>query len=106
VISQERERRDWRDTTSGSRPHNTAEAAHGQSTALQKEVGGRAPDGVRRTWAPRGQTPVLRHTLNDWQRVSIAAALAFRWDGRRVRLYFQIRPTLKGAQTRVHAAAW
>jgi hypothetical protein len=48
---------------------------------------------VRRTWAPRGQTPVLRHTLNDWQRVSVAAVLAFRWDGRRVRLYFQTRPT-------------
>jgi transposase len=48
---------------------------------------------VRRTWAPRGQTPVLTHTLNDWQRVSVAAVLAFRWDGRRVRLYFQTRAT-------------
>ena len=48
---------------------------------------------VRRTWAPRGQTPVLRHTLNDWQRISVAAVLAFRWDGRRVRLYFQTRPS-------------
>jgi hypothetical protein len=48
---------------------------------------------VRRTWAPRGHTPVLTHTLNHWQRVSVAATLAFRWDGRRVRLYFQTRPT-------------
>jgi hypothetical protein len=31
--------------------------------------------------------------LNHWQRVSVAATLAFRWDGRRVRLYFQTRPT-------------
>jgi hypothetical protein len=48
---------------------------------------------VRRTWAPRGQTPILTHTLNHWQRVSVAATLAFRWDGRRARLYFQTRST-------------
>lgn len=47
---------------------------------------------VRRTWAPRGQTPCLRHTGANWKRLSIAAALAFRWDGRRSRLYFQTRP--------------
>lgn len=47
---------------------------------------------VRRTWAPRGQTPVLIHPLNNWKRLSIAAALAFRWDGRRARLFFQTRP--------------
>jgi transposase len=47
---------------------------------------------VRRTWAPRGQTPVLQHTGSNWQRLSIAAALAFRWDGRRTRLYFQTQP--------------
>lgn len=48
---------------------------------------------VRRTWAPRGQTPLLRHTGSNWQRLSIAAALAFRWDGRRTRLYFQTQPS-------------
>jgi transposase len=47
---------------------------------------------VRRTWAPRGQTPVLRHVVNHWRRLSVAAALAFRWDGRHTRLYFQTRP--------------
>ena len=46
---------------------------------------------VRRTWAPRGQTPILRHAFN-WKRLSVAAALAFRWDGRHTRLYFQTRP--------------
>src|SRR5262245_23051647 len=35
---------------------------------------------VRRTWAPRGETPVLTHPFN-WQRLSVAVALAFRWDG-------------------------
>src|SRR3989442_4266187 len=47
---------------------------------------------VRRTWAPRGHPPVLTHTGANWTRLSIAAALAFRWDGRRQRCYFQTRP--------------
>jgi transposase len=45
---------------------------------------------VRRTWAPRGETPVLTHPFN-WQRLSVAVALAFRCDGRRPRLFFQTR---------------
>lgn len=47
---------------------------------------------VRRTWAPRGQTPVLIHTGANWKRLSVAGALAFRWDGRRTRFYFHTRP--------------
>lgn len=47
---------------------------------------------VRRTWAPRGCSPVLIHTGANWKRLSVAAGLAFRWDGRRPRLYFQTRP--------------
>lgn len=47
---------------------------------------------VRRTWAPRGHPPVLTHSAGHWSRLSIAAALAFRWDGRRRRCYFQTRP--------------
>jgi transposase len=46
---------------------------------------------VRRTWAPRGETPVLTHPFRHWERLSVAAALAFRWDGRRCRLFFQTR---------------
>src|SRR5438477_7387129 len=44
---------------------------------------------VRRTWAPRGQTPVLIHTGGHWKRLSVAGALAFRWDGCRMRFFFQ-----------------
>ena len=47
---------------------------------------------VRRTGAPRGQTPVLTATGANWQRLSVAGALAFRWDARRTRFYFQTRP--------------
>jgi transposase len=47
---------------------------------------------VRRTWAPRGETPILTHVGGHWTRLSIAGALAFRWDGRRSRFFFQTRP--------------
>jgi hypothetical protein len=46
---------------------------------------------VRRTWAPRGETPILTHTGGNWKRLSIAGALAFRWDGRRTRFFFHTR---------------
>ena len=45
---------------------------------------------VRRTWAPKGETPVLIHAFN-WKKMSISAVLAYRWDGKRSRLYFQMR---------------
>jgi transposase len=46
---------------------------------------------VRRTWAPRGQTPQLVHGFN-WQKMSLCAALVYRHDGRRARLFFQMKP--------------
>jgi transposase len=46
---------------------------------------------IRRTWAPRGQTPVVTHPYR-WNKVSVAGALAYRWDGRRCRLFFTIKP--------------
>ena len=59
--------------------------------AFEDESGVSERPAVRRTWAPRGETPVLTHAFN-WKHLSVATALAFRWDGRRSRLYFQIRP--------------
>jgi transposase len=44
---------------------------------------------VRRTWAPRGQTPVLNHPFN-WKKLSICSAIGYRWDARRCRLFFRI----------------
>jgi transposase len=35
-------------------------------------------------------TPVLRHPYN-WNKVSVAGALGYRWDARRCRLCFQLR---------------
>jgi len=46
---------------------------------------------VRATWAPRGETPVLRHRFN-WKRLSMAAALAYAHDRSEARIVFQTRP--------------
>jgi transposase len=45
---------------------------------------------VRRTWAPKGKTPVVV-TPYRWKKMSVAAGLAYRWDGRRTRLLFQTK---------------
>ncbi len=57
---------------------------------FQDESGVSQRPSVRRTWAPKGQTPVLIHAFN-WAKLSICAALGYRWDGRRSRLFFQTR---------------
>lgn len=46
---------------------------------------------MRRTWAPRGQTPVVVHSCS-WDKLSISGALAYRWDGKRSRVYFDVTP--------------
>jgi hypothetical protein len=40
---------------------------------------------VRRTWSPRGRTPVLRHRFG-WKKASMATALGYRPDGTAARL--------------------
>lgn len=45
---------------------------------------------MRATWAPKGQTPVLRHRFS-WARLSMSGALAFRPDGSEAALVFQIK---------------
>ena len=56
---------------------------------------------IRRTWAPKGRTPVLTHPYN-WNKVSVAAALAYRWDGRRCRLYFRLKKDNFNAASLIH----
>jgi transposase len=58
---------------------------------FQDESGISQRPSVRRTWAPRGHTPVLVHAFN-WKKMSLSAALAYRWDGQRARLFFQMKP--------------
>jgi hypothetical protein len=57
---------------------------------FQDESGVSQRPSIRRTWAPKGETPVLIHAFN-WSSISICAALGYRWDGRRSRLFFQTR---------------
>jgi transposase len=49
---------------------------------------------VRRTWAPRGHTPVLRHRWRRWAKLSMAAMCCYRRDrgGARARLAFHLQP--------------
>lgn len=58
---------------------------------FQDESGVSERPPVRRTWAPQGETPVLIHAFN-WKKLSICAALGYRWDGLRCRLWFQTKP--------------
>jgi hypothetical protein len=48
---------------------------------------------VRRTWSPRGKTPILRdrHTV-AWRRACMAAALGYHPDRTRARLCFHLQP--------------
>ena len=46
---------------------------------------------VRRTWALRGVTPVLRH-LFKWKRLNMAAALCYGSHGGGARLAFHAQP--------------
>ena len=46
---------------------------------------------MKATWAPRGETPILRHHF-AWTRLSMSAALAFRPDRSEAALVFQIKP--------------
>jgi hypothetical protein len=45
---------------------------------------------VRRTWSPRGQTPLLRHRFG-WKKASMAAALGYWPDGSAARLCFHLQ---------------
>jgi transposase len=56
---------------------------------FQDESGVSQRPPLRRTWAPKGETPVVVHSYN-WKKISICAAIAYRWDGKRTRLYFQM----------------
>ena len=46
---------------------------------------------VRRTWAPRGCTPVLRHRMRGRKRISMAGVCCYRPDASDARLAFHLR---------------
>ncbi len=57
---------------------------------FQDESGVSQRPSIRRTWAPKGKTPILIHAFN-WSKMSICAAIGYRWDGSRSRVFFQTR---------------
>jgi transposase len=46
---------------------------------------------VRRTWAPKGQTPILRHRMRGRKRISMAGVCCYRPDATDARLAFHLR---------------
>jgi hypothetical protein len=59
---------------------------------FQDESGFSLLPSVRATWAPRGETPVLRHHLNTCKRLSMSAAVCFRPDASDAALVFAMQP--------------
>jgi transposase len=59
---------------------------------FQDETGFTQQPSVRRSSAPRGQTPILKSRGNHWTKTSVAAALGFRWDGKQTRLMARTKP--------------
>jgi transposase len=53
---------------------------------------------VRRTWAPKGHTPVLRHRFRRWQRISMAGLCCYGPDRSRARLAFHAQPAAYTAE--------
>jgi len=53
---------------------------------------------VRRTWAPKGHTPVLHHKFN-WKRASLAGICCYHPDGRDARLLLHVQPGAYDTQT-------
>lgn len=45
---------------------------------------------IRRTWAPRGITPVLRAKCRSWKRASAIGALGYRVDRPRARVFLKL----------------
>jgi len=71
-------------------PEKTARRQHAL-IVFEDESGISLLPSVRATWAPKGQTPVLRHRFG-WKRLSLAAALVFESDASDAHLVFQLRP--------------
>jgi transposase len=58
---------------------------------LLDESGQSEKPSVRRTWALRGRTPILKHAFN-WKRVAMSGALAVSPDRKRIRLFLSTKP--------------
>jgi transposase len=68
-------------------------ARHGATIVFIDESGFSERPAVRRTWAPRGQTPVLTHRFRSWNNLSVIGALAYRTRSpQRARVFLMTHP--------------
>jgi transposase len=66
---------------------------------LEDESGFSLVSPLKRSWAPRGQTPAIRTSLQHHQRLNLLGALLVRADGRRIKLATRsYRHSLRGEQ--------
>jgi transposase len=79
-------------------PHQGGALKRGAWLCFLDESGVSLRPPVRRTWAPRGQTPLLRHR-GHWKRASMAGICCYRPDGSRARLCFHTQPDSYNGQT-------
>jgi len=56
---------------------------------------------VRRTWAPRGQTPILRHRARRHRKLSVIGALSISPQRRRLGWYLAFHPDLSVRQHQI-----
>ena len=63
----------------------------GATVVFVDETGFSQRPSLRRSWAPEGQTPVLREHFN-WKRLSVIGAVAWRPDEPTTRLFLSPRP--------------
>ena len=68
-------------------------ARRGATIVFVDESGFSERPAVRRTWAPRGQTPVLTHRFRSWSNLSVIGALAYGVRSpRRSRVFLMTHP--------------
>jgi transposase len=72
-------------------PHQKGALKQGAWICVVDESGAALTPPVRRTWAPRGKTPVLRHRMRGRKRLSMAGVCCWRPDGTDARLALHLR---------------
>ena len=70
---------------------NCKEAQKANATIVfADESGIQMSPNMKRTWAPRGKTPIIRHATRSYRKVSAMGAIAVTPKGRRVRSFFRL----------------
>jgi hypothetical protein len=82
----------------GVAPHQRGALSRGAWLCFLDESGCSLRPPVRRTRAPKGMTPILRHR-GHWKRASMAGICCYRPDGSRARLCFHTQPDSYNSQT-------